>query len=198
MFILPSSPRYERIPNADAHRRFLITDDVYVSPTRRVKCRVRVISARKTPSACSGAQYCGLDVFVASGWAVTPWYWREWLCGRFSGAFISDDSIVVANRDNMHMREACLPAALHLGETAYRDCTHLHIVTSHSPGWEREMPCAGDIYELDMVFVDIYQVQPNSDTSDLLARGSILFGTMDCPFVIPTEHLGRLKSFEIR
>ena len=197
MFLLPSFPRYERISNADGHRRYLIADDVYVSPIRRVKCRVRVLSARETPVACTGADYCGLDVFVAHGLAVTPWYWRERMGGRFSGAFITDDSIVDKYAD-VHMREGYLPAALQMGDAAYRNCTHLHIVTAHMPGWQADMPQSHELRDLDMTFVDVFAMPPDSDTSVRLTSGSSEFGTLDCPFVIPTEHLGKLKSFEIR
>lgn len=189
----PSSPHYERIHNVDAHRRYLITDDVYVSPIRRVKCRVRVLAARATPQECSGAEYCGLDVFVAHGWAVTPWYWTERWGGRFSGAFISDERFDKSK--DTHMREAYLPAMLADGITVYRNCTHLHIVTAHAPGWERELPEPGDLFDIDMTFVEIHGVSLDGDTSERLACGSAEFGTLDCPFVIPTAHLGKLKSF---
>jgi len=196
MFLLPSFPRYERISNADGHRRYWITDDVYISPIRRVKCRVRVLASRITPPGCSGAEHCGLDVFIAHGWAVTPWYWPERWGGRFSSAFISDERFDKSK--DTHMREAYLPAMLDRGAAVYADCTHLHIVTAHAPGWRRDMPEPGELFDLDMVFVEIHGVSPSCDTSELLARGSAEFGTMECPFVIPTEHLSQLKSFSVR
>jgi len=192
----PSSPHYERIHNADAHRRYLITDDVYVSPIRRVKCWVRVLVARATPSRCTGAEYCGLDVFVAHGMAATLLYWPERWGGRFSGAFITDDSIVDKHAD-VHQREAYLPAALRMGDAAYRNCTHLHIITAHAPGWQADMPEPHELYDLDMTFVDVFAMPPDSD-SVRMTKGSAEFGTLDCPFVIPTAHLANLKSFEIR
>lgn len=193
----PSSPRYERIPNAAVHRRYLITDDVYISPIRHVKCRVRVLAARATPSRCSGAEYCGLDVFVAHGMATTPWYWRERLAGRFAGAFITDESIVDRHAD-MHLREGFLPACLTLGDSVYRDCTHLHIVTAHAPGWHADMPQPHQLFDLDMTFVDVFAMPPAGDTSVRLTSGSAEFGTLDCPFVIQTAHLSGLKSFDLK
>lgn len=191
---LPSFPTYERIENADAHRRYLIADGVYVSPIRRVRCQVRVLAARKTPTACTGSEYCGLDVFVAHGAAVTPWYWRERL-GRFYGAFITDGSLQDKHAP-VHMREGYLPAALQLGDVAYKGCTHLHIVTAHAPEWR--LPNPHDILALDLMFVDVHLIPRDGDTSEQLTRGSAEFGTLDCPFVIPTAHLSELKSFYIR
>ena len=196
---LPSSPHYERIQNGDAHRGYLIADGVYVLPIRRVKCRVRVLASRITPAACTGAEYCGLDVFIAHGWAVTPWYWREWLGGRFSGAFITDDSIVDKHAD-VHMREGYLPAAITMGAAAYRDCTHMHIITGHAPeGWQADMPQPHELHDLDMMFVDVFAMPSGSDDEGVrMTKGSAELGTMDCPFAISTAHLSRLQSFEIR
>lgn len=190
----PSSPRYSRIADADAHRRYLIADDVYISPIRRVKCRVRVVVARETPRRCSGAEYCGLDVFVAHGWSTTPWYWTERWGGRFSGAFITDGSIVDRHAD-VHMREAGLPAMLKMGMGVYRDTTHVHVITCHRDGvWQ--VPQPGKLCDLDMMFVDVFAMPPGDDVR--MTAGSAEFGTLDCPFVIPTAHLSKLKSFDIR
>lgn len=193
---LPSYPKYDRIQNVDAHRCYLVADGVYVSPIRRVKCRVRVLAARRTPKACSGSEYCGIDVFVAHGMAVTPYYWHERWGGRFYGAFITDNSLSDKHAD-VHMREGYLPESIVLGDEAYRDCTHMHIITAHAPKWR--LPQPNSILALDMMFVNVHAMPGGGDDDSVqLTSGSSEFGTKQCPFVLPTAYLSELKSFDAR
>lgn len=57
------------------------------------------------------------------------------------------------------------------------------------------MPQPHEIFECDLMFVDVYAMPLGSDTSVRLTSGSAELGTLNCPFVIPTAHMKKLKLF---
>ena len=185
--LFPAFPSYSKVPHDLAGSDYIIKDDVCVQLMGRVGCAVRVLDARVTPAGCSGADFAGMDVFCAYGWAVTPAY-HAMKAGRLSGAFISDDSIVSKDKD-AHERCAYLPSTLQLGEAAYKHTTHLHVVTGHKQNWQQYMPTPGEIYKLDLFFVRIVS------GAQVLASGAYEFGTLKCPWVIPAAHVPKLEKF---
>ena len=188
MKLLPSYPRYCDTPRPGI--LFKISGDVYVKPVRRVKCLVRVIVARRTPESCSGSHYCGLDVFVAHGISVTPYFHVEKF-SRFADSFITDDSILRSRANEMHQREAYLPNAL--SDVEFNNTTHIHVVTGHLDHFN--IPKRGELLNLDLCFVEIVEKCEIEITT--LARGNTVFGTFKCPFVIPTDQLRGLETLRV-
>lgn len=157
-----------------------VADTIFIQPLRRVRCPVRVLAARETPDTCSGADYAGLDVFVAHGPAVTPLYH---LMSRLHGAHIGDDSL--PGKPGTHERAAFLSG---MEKADYKDTTHLHVVTAHLDTFKP--PKVGAVISIDICIVNIIQIIDGN--RNVLAQGSGVFGTLRCPWVIPTSDLQKL------
>jgi hypothetical protein len=196
---LPSSPVYSRAEPDHDHKLYRLSSNFLISLERRVRVRARVLTSRVTPPECSGHQYAELDVFIAHGLSVTPWYWAEKV-GRFSGAVISDESLDCVKNPSRskksHAREAFLPAYMTDGVEVYKNCTHLHVVTIHKDGWKSDMPATDELYDLDLYFIKVFEWPDEDEKPYVLASGSAELGTLKCPFVIPAAHIKTLESVE--
>ncbi len=188
-----SKPKYSWVPDQYAGKLFKISEWVFIKLKRRVVCDVRVITSRITPDGCSGSNYAGLDVFVAHGLAVTPfYYWQK--AGRFNGAFISDTRHdIFIDFNAAHEREAFLPACMSEGVSVYKNTTHLHLITAHINNWQNDMPHEGELFHLDLYFVDVIQIIDGEESK--LTNASSEFGTLKCPFVIHANHIKELEIY---
>lgn len=198
----PSKPRYSSLDYKMTRQLFRLRDDqdVYIRLRGRVKARVRVIASRVTPESCAGWQYAGIDAFIATGSAVTLYYWWE-LAERFNDAFICDDAQQAEReRRDQHNRLAILPSNHAHGVEVYKNCTHLHIITMQfsRDAIKKNCPEPHELYNLDMYFVDVLEWPDRDQEPQILASGSAKFGLLDCPFVIPVDHVSNMKSFEYK
>lgn len=195
----PSYPSYSRVPPDEYYKLYRVSAEhnIFVQLERRVVCSLRVLAARRTPEECSGSHYAGMDIFVAHGAAVTPYYyWQK--NSRFDGAYIIDESSRRTHSD-VHARLATLPAVRTQGEKVYKNCTHIHLVTIHKDeaGEPYKLVFADDVlYKCDLHFVKVVQVIDG--VKQTLATGSDRFGTLECPWMIPTKSLADLETFDER
>lgn len=59
------------------------------------------------------------------------------------------------------------------------------------------MPEPGELFDLDLFFVDIFQWPDPDEKPNQLTSGSHEFGTLKCPFVIPAEFITSKSSLEV-
>lgn len=178
----PSLIRYYKV---DQNVFFKVKEDIYVRPMQRAKALVRVIASRLTPSKISGSEFAGLDVVVGTGRATTCLYQLEKF-GRFKDAYIR-----YKEESNFHMRIGELPNQVNVND--FKGLTHFHFITCFKN--EIEVPKIGDLYEIDVIIVNVYEMQENGTLYQLTYANSRM-NELDCCFAINGFALHKMKSFK--